>query len=456
LKKNNLPPGPKGYFLIGHLPQLANNTLEFLAKCAADYGDIVRLETPTGPICFVNHPDYIEEALVGNHRNFVKPKMYQIVKPIVGNGLGISEGEFWLRQRRLVQPVFHRERIATYASTMVDYAEHQIEDWSDGQILDIHANMLQLTLKIVSKVFFNADWTNEAHVASKAFETAFCEAAKRFSTIVQIPNFIPTPGNRRFLNAIQQLDNLLEKLIQERRASNQDYGDVLSMLLHALDEEDGSGMTNTQVRDEMMALTLAGHETTALALTWAWYLLAQNPDVYSKLQQELATVLDGRSPTVGDVPNLVYTNMIVKEVLRLYPPLWFFGREAVENYTVAGYEIAAGTQIWFSPWVMHRDRRYHDKPEQFLPERWSAENAKKLPRYAYFPFGGGPQQCIGNTFATMESVLVLATIAQRFKFELLSSEAPEQKLFPTLRPKNGLEVKVTVPNAKETRLLVAR
>lgn len=434
-----IPPGPKAHFLSGHLSEMRRDLLGFYLRSAREHGDCITLRFGLKRIFFVNHPTLIEQVL--HSRNFTKHYALRMNRLLLGNGLLTSEGDFWLRQRRLIQPVFQRERILSYAPDMTAYTERQIDAWRDGEVRDLHAEMRQLTLAIAAKTLFGADVAGQSHAVGEALHEAMGTFSQRFFRVIRIPERIPTPGNLRIRKAIRRLDDILYGIIHQRRAQGQQK-DLLSILLHARHENDGSGMTDQQLRDEAMTLFLAGHETTALALSWGWYLLAQHPDVVEKLRAELRQVLGGRTPAVADLPNLPYTEMIVQEVMRLYPPAYAIGRQAIQTCTIGGYPVPAKGTILMSQWVVHRDPRYFDDPERFYPERWADGLAKRLPRYAYFPFGGGQRVCIGNTFALMELPLVLATIAQRFRFALPPGPPVLPKPQLTLQPNRPIQLRL--------------
>jgi cytochrome P450 len=357
-----------------------------------------------------------------------------------------SEGDFWLRQRRLAQPAFHRARIATYASTMVEYTERLLHEWQDGEERDLHKEMMRVTLQIVGKTLFDADVERDAQDIGKSLEMLL-EIGADFRRTLFIPHWLPTPTNLRLERAIRQIEKVLYRIIAEKRASGRDAGDLLSMLLAAQDE-DGSRMTDKQLRDEAITLFLAGHETTANTLSWTWWLLAQNPAVEAKLHAELRSVLGGRSPSLEDLPKLVYTNHIITESMRLYPPAWGTARTAIEDHEIAGYSVPKGSGVSFAQWTVHRDARWYDAPEEFRPERWEGDLLKRLPRFAYFPFGGGPRQCIGNTFALMEAALILATIAQQYRFRLVEGHAVVPLASITLRPRYGIRAVLEARPAK--------
>jgi len=326
---------------------------------------------------------------------------------------------------------------------MASFAERLSDEWSDGQILDMQPQMTRLTMEIVAKTLFDADIRREAGELGPKIARAFeCLNERLGSLWLLLPDTVPVPVNLRLHRAVRELDVVVYRMIAEHRATGEDRGDLLSMLLQAQDEDDGSRMTDRQVRDESMTSFVAGHETTATALTWAWYLVAQHPEVEARLVAELDAELAGRTPNAEDVPRLNYTKMIVDETLRLYPPVPGLGREALVDCELGGYTIPRGTSLILGMWTLHRDPRYFEDPDEFRPERWEDGLAERLPRFAYYPFGGGPRQCIGASFAMMEAMLVLATIAQRFHLELVPGQDLTPWVAPTVRPKHGLKMRV--------------
>jgi len=436
-------PGPKGGFYFGSGIDFRRDQLGFYESCAREYGDVV--QTRMGPyrILLIYHPDAIEELFVTRSRDFVKSPGVRLLRPLLGDGLFLSEGDTWLRQRRLVQPAFHRQRVAGYGDVMTTFAERHVADWKDGDVIEMHAEMMALTQAIVGKTLFDADVSGDAHEAGQAAKVLAEDFGLRLRSFQLIPYWLPTPRNLRLRRAIRRLDGLIHRIIAERRASAEDRGDLLSMLLHAQDADDGSRMTGQQVRDEVMTMFLAGHETTAVALSWTWYLLAQHPAADTRLADELRAVLGGRAPSVADVPRLKYAGMVVTEAMRLYPPAYGIGRQAARATEIAGHAIAPD-DIFIAPtWVVHRDRRWFEEPEAFRPERWAGDLARRLPRFAYFPFGGGPRQCIGNSFAQMEAILLLAAIAQRFRLSLIFGQRITPTPYITLRPEPGIRMLVT-------------
>jgi cytochrome P450 len=439
-----VPPSPPGHLLGGHLHEFRHDRLGFFTRCARQYGDFVPLRL--GPIraVLLNHPDYFEYVLVSHNHNFIKHRGLRMNRLLLGNGLLTSDGDFWLRQRRLAQPAFKPSRIAAYGETMVAYAERLLAGWKPGETRDLQPEMTRLTLEITAKTLFGADVAGDAADIGAALADALASFDVRISSWFPLPYWVPTPTNRRLVRAVKRLDEIVYRIINERRASGEDKGDLLSMLLHAQDDE-GGAMSDKQLRDETMTLFLAGHETTALALTWTFYLLAQNPYAEGKLREELAEVLGGRAPTVADLPRLRYAEHVATESMRLYPPAYAFGREALADCEIGGYPVRKGTTLFLSQWVMHRDPRFYDEPERFLPERWADGLLQRLPRFAYFPFSGGPRQCIGDRFAMMEAVLIVATVAQRYRFALVPGHPVVPRPSMTLRPQHGIKVVLRAP-----------
>jgi cytochrome P450 len=428
-------PGPP---ILGNTLRLIRDPLGFTLECARRYGDLVDLNIPIGPLYLVSHPDQIEEVLVRDHRCYIKDRATRDLAEILGAGLLVSEGEAWRRMRRLAQPGFHRERVASYGEVMVGCAERMLDGWAPGQARDVHADMMALTRDIVLRTLFDADLGGavaEIGPALEAIAHRFIEAPPG----VPLLRHLPTPGKRRFERAARQLDAFIYRLIAERRASRREGGDLLSMLVSAADE-DGTRMTDRQLRDEAVTLFLAGHETTAVALTWTWVLLARHPAAREALGRELDEVLGERSPTASDLPRLRAAEHVIQESMRLYPPVWAIAREAITPASIGGVHVPKGAQVWVGQYIVHRDRRFFDDPESFRPERWEGDLARRLPKYAYFPFGGGPRVCIGNAFAMMEAVLLLSTIARRFRLELVPEHPIEAVAAVTLRPRHGVRV----------------
>ncbi|HKE60140.1 MAG TPA: cytochrome P450 [Pyrinomonadaceae bacterium] len=442
--QRTFPPGPKRTLPLANLIAYGRGALPYFQNLAKRYGDISYFKIGPQETFFLNHPDYIKDVLVTNNQNFHKGRVLQRAKRLLGEGLLTSEGDFHRRQRRLAQPAFHRQRVAGYADVMTAYAVRMRERWRDGETLNISEEMMRLTLAIVGKTLFDADVESASGEVGEAMNVVM----ELFRTLT-IPFFellqkLPLPQLRRFDNARAKLDRIIYRLIDDRRQSGVDRGDLLSMLLLAQDEEgDGGQMTDQQLRDELLTIFLAGHETTANALTWTWYLLSQHPEVENRLHRELDDLLGSRAATFADVPALRYTEMVLAESMRLYPPVWAIGRLAAVDCEVAGYFVPKKALMVFSQFVVHRDERYYEKPLDFNPERWLPEARESRPQFSYFPFGGGPRRCIGEGFAWMEGVLLIATLAQHWRMQLVPNHPVALRPLITLRPKYGMQMIVS-------------
>jgi len=403
--------------------EVARNPLAMMIAMAGEYGDIAHYKIGPQHLFFFNHPDLIRDVLVTNQKNFHKSRGLERAKRLLGNGLLTSEDEFHLRQRRLAQPAFHRQRIVAYGATMTDFAARTRSQWNDGATVDMHTEMMRLTLGIVAKTLFDADVDSEAAEIGSAMTAAFESFNYAMLPFTEYLDHLPLPAVRRFNAARDRLDRTIYRMIRERRASGEDRGDLLSMLLLAQDTEgDGTGMSDAQLRDEALTIFLAGHETTANALTWTWYLLV------------------GRLPTYEDLPALPYTRMVLAESMRLYPPAWAIGRRALKDFKAGDFTIPAGSVVLMSQYIMHRDPRYFPEPERFDPERWTPECQAERPKFSYFPFGGGARVCIGEQFAWMEGILLIAALAQQWRMRLVPDHVVDLQPLITLRPKYGMEM----------------
>jgi cytochrome P450 len=435
------PPGPPRSLLSSIVYRPGRNPLVFFTDLARTYGDVARVHMGGEHVVLVSDPRLVRDILVTHQRNFTKGRGLQRAKRLLGEGLLTSEGPVHVRQRRLIQPAFHRDRIAGYAAAMTAYADRCCGAWREGATLDVAREMTRLTLGIVGKTLFDEDVESQAREVGEALTDVMASFWVQMLPFYDYIERLPLPVLRRTRAARARLDRVVYGIIAERRRSGRDRGDLLSMLLLAQDEEaGGGGMTDEQVRDEAMTLFLAGHETTANALSWTWYLLSGAPEVEAKLHEEIDRVLQGRLPVLDDVPALTYTEQVVTEAMRLYPPAWIFGRRAIEPYRLDQYTVPARTIIIISPYVMHRDPRLFPEPERFRPERWTAEFKASLPPFAYVPFGGGARRCIGESFAWMELVLVVSTIAQRWTLRLVPGHPVVPQPLVTLRMKNGLKM----------------
>jgi cytochrome P450 len=453
------PPGPAFLTPFEAGRMMRRDPLTFVSGLARDYGDSVLVRM--GPMHFYMffHPDAVKHVLQENHQNYVKGPIIARVKVLIGEGLFTSEGSFWRRQRRLAQPAFHRERIAGLVDTMVRCTAERLEGWAPrvahGAPFDVAEEMSALTLTIVGRALFGRDLSGEAAAAGRALAVTLEIAAERAMSYAVLPIQIPTARNRAFRRARRVLDDLVYEMIGARRRSGEDTGDLLSMLMAARDEETGEGMTPRQLRDEVMTFFLAGHETTAVALSWTWSLLAKHPEVVERLRHEVAGVLGTRPPTMADLPNLPLCRMVVEEAMRLYPPVWGVGRQAVKEDIVGGYRIPAGTVLSLSPWVTHRHPDFWPDADRFDPDRFAPEQVRSRPKHAYFPFSSGPRLCIGETFALVEAQIVVAMMTQRYELALPAGAAVVPEPHLTLRPRGGLPMLVR-PAPQPTSSRIAR
>jgi cytochrome P450 len=441
---NRVPPGPRGLPLLGMGLQVLRDPLGTLERIAREYGDIVTIPIVSDTRILLNHPDYIEQVTVIQQSKFHKSKLTKdVTGRLLGEGLLISEGDFWRRQRRLAQPAFQRHRINEYAATMLESAEVHSRKWKDSEERDIAHEMMALTLEIAVRTLFGTTLPGEARQVALSLEFLMRYSLRRARSPFKLPEKWPTPSNRRAEREIQFLDSLVYRIIDERKklGNANEHNDLLSLLMASMDE-DGSQMTPKQLRDEIMTLFMAGHETTALTLSWAWYLLSKNPAAETRLHEELRDVLAGRLPTIADLGRLPYLRGVVNEVLRLYPPAYILARTSIAPCTIGGYDLPAGSTIILSQWVTHHDPRFFADADAFLPERWLDGLEDRLPAGAYFPFGDGPRRCIGQNFALMEVVLVMATIAQKFQFRLATARKIVPDPLVTLRPRNGIPMRI--------------
>ncbi|OAI42992.1 cytochrome P450 [Verrucomicrobia bacterium SCGC AG-212-E04] len=435
-------PGPRSFGSFREVMALRRDPLKFLSQLAQEYGPVSGFKVGQLPFFLFTSPDAVREILVTNHDRMHKGRALQRAKILLGEGLLTSEDEFHRRQRRLVNPAFHRERLPGYARQMVEAAQRAASTWRDGSQIDISHEMMTLTLDVVGRTLFSTDLRGQATEIGQAMHDIMSLMNRMLSPFAALLNYLPLPGTLRYWRARFHLERAVATMIRERRASGEDHGDLLSMLLLARDEEGGPGMTDQQVRDEAMTLFLAGHETTANALTWTWYLLAQHPEIEARLQTELDTVLAGATPTFEDYRRLPYTERVLTEAMRLYPPAWIVGRTAMEDLEIVGYRVPAKSILLTPQYLIHRLPEYFPEPEKFDPDRWLPEAMNARPKLSYFPFGAGPRQCAGEAFAWMEGVLVLATLARHWRAALVPDRPVEVLPAITLRPKHGLLVTI--------------
>jgi cytochrome P450 len=425
--------------VVGNLFDLTRDQLDFIQRLAI-LGPVTRFRIFNMTVYQISEPAEIQHILQDNARNYVKGKLFDFMRNLVGNGLFVSDGDFWLRQRRMMQPAFHQRRLVSLVEGMVTETQVSLERWGQaamsGQVVDIAEETTALAMRVVTRALFSSGLAGGEKRLGEAVTVLLDEISFRFRSPFYPPLSIPTPRNRRTLAALRTIDDDMFKIIDRRRSNPVDAGkdDLLAMLMEARDDGDGKGMTDRQLRDEALIMFAAGHETTANALAWAFYLLYCHPEVLSKLRAEVSSVLDGRAPTAEDLPKLVTTRMVMEEVLRLYPPLLTTNRQALKDDIVGGYTIPAGALISISPYALQRDPRYWKDPEAFNPERFSQPVAGERPRFAYFPFGGGPRLCIGKDFALYESAVVLAMTVQRFDWQLVPGAKVLPQQMVTMRP----------------------
>ena len=441
-----VPRGPRGGLLLGNVRDFQRDKLGFVQGMARRYGDVVRYRMANMTWYQVNHPEGVKRILQDNNRNYGKGSLTSgALGLVLGQGLSTSEGGLWLRQRRLMQPVFHRKSVDAFGEMMVKDTETMIERWqaSSDTTVDVAAEMSRLTQGVVTGALFGANVGEEAGVIEETITTLMTEVAYRFEVPLYPPLSVPTPRNRRTRAALETLDRAVYRIIEERRRA-EPGDDLLSLLMETRDEDTGEAMSDKQLRDEVITLFVAGHETTATALAWTFYLLATHPEAEKRLRIELDEVLgpDGRTPTVEDLPKLPYGRMVVEEAMRLYPPAWITNRQALSEDVILDYRIPAGAFVMTLPYVLHRHPNFWERPEEFDPERFSPERSAARPRYAYFPFGGGPRQCIGRGMALVETHLILSTVLRRCRMRLATQRPIEPLALATLRPSGGLPMKI--------------
>ncbi|MFC7132489.1 MULTISPECIES: cytochrome P450 [Salinibaculum] len=431
------PPGPSGLPLVGNTYQFASDPLQFYEETAREYGPVARYELAGDEFYQVSDPDLVEQVLVHDNEKFRKGEQYhEALGPVLGNGLLLSEGEFWREQRHRMQPAFNPDALDEYAPVMVEYTERLLDSWADGEVRDVHGDMMQLTVEIAAQALFDVDIRAYESDIADALATVMDRSEQRLTRPVDIPDSVPTPTNRRYRRALSALDDIAAEIVADHDAGGDD---VVSMLLTAKEQSDA--LDEEQIKDEVVTLLLAGHETTALALTYTLFALATNPEQTAKLQEEVDDVLGDRSPTDEDIPDLPYTQRTVREGMRVYPPVQGVIRETAEPVELGGYAFPAGTTVSMQQWVLHRDPRFYDDPEAFRPSRWTDDFERDLPAFAYFPFGGGPRRCIGDNFAKQEARLALATMAKDWAVEPVTAELSFAPSI-TLRPDEPVKLRV--------------
>lgn len=437
-------PGPRGLPILGVMPEMVSDMLGLFTKTSREFGGIAQFKLLNSTYFLITNPDYVKYILQDNYKNFIRGRSVETGRVLLGNGLPLTDGDFWLRERRLLQPAFHRERLAALTSTVSKVIESLVQKWEQKaqseQPLDLDEEMMRLTLTVIIKSMFSADIDDKIQSLSHAFNVASKFMLWRSQQMWAPPLSVPIPRNVEYNRAFKVLNDTIYPLIADARKSPKD--DLLGMLLAMRDEETGEGMTDQQARDEVVTIFFAGHETTAASMAWAFYLLSEHPEVEERVRDELKSVLNGRIPTSVDLPKLTYTQQVIQEVLRLYPAAYLFAREAVTEDVIDGYPIPPKTLIFITPFITHRDPTYWPDPERFDPNRFSPEQVSSRPRHIYYPFGEGPHVCIGNNFALMEMQLILAIALQRFRLQLVPNHLIALKPEATLRPKHGMKMTV--------------
>lgn len=441
-------PGPSGYPLVGVLPKILGNPLQFLAETMLDYREVMRLNVGPASVYMVNHPDLVELVLKDHHRGYEKGNMWEPIKLLIGQGLPVAEGEQWRKQRRLMQPAFHHQYITSMLDVMNNAMEEGMQHWptlaEKGQPIDILDEMLHMGLDLIFKTMFTTSITPEESLRLNKEFTLIARLVMYRMWTFFLPVWIPRPGDKRFREGVKAADEIVYRVIKRRRDSGEDTGDLLSMLMASRDEETGEPMTDQQLRDEIITIMTAGHETVAIAMGWLWYLLSQNPEIEEKVYQEAASVLQGRTTaTLADLGKMPYGKMVIQEAMRLYPPVWPIPRVAVSDDQLGPYHISAGSMVVVSPFVVHRHPDFWPNPDQFDPERFTPEQVANRPRYAYIPFGGGPRICIGNSFAMMQAQLALAMVVQRYQLRLVPGHKVVPAASATTKPLYGLPMLLT-------------
>ncbi len=436
INKTKLPPGPKTKIPLGHLFPFQRDSLGFLKRIADEHGDIVHFKVGPIRVVLLNHPDYIKEVLSTQNSNFVKGRPLKMAKELIGEGLLTSEGEFHKRQSRIIQPAFHRKMLESYAPAMTDCTVSLMNGWEDGTQVDMFEEMIRMSTAISGKTLFNVDTEQETPEINQALKDVMSLFGRISLPFSEWLFKLPLRSTRKFYNAKARLDETINRIIAERRQSKIEHEDLLSLLLDAQDS--AGGMSDQQIRDEALTLFLTAFDTTSIALTWTWYLLSQNPAAETKLHEELDQVLQGRIPTVEDLPQLKYTRMVLGESMRIYPPIYLITRQAVEDFEIGPYLVPADTIVLMSPYLIHHDARFHQNPETFDPDTWEEHAQRISSKYEYFPFSRGPRACIGEPYAWLEGVLVLATIAQSWRLKLVPGHPVELLQLINLRPKHGM------------------
>ena len=433
-----LPPGPRGDTLLGSALDFKESPLHYACYLQKAYGDVVRFRMGPSNWALVSDPKLVWDMMVDRSAEFQKPAVARrLWEKFLGDGLLTTEGETWRRQNRLIRPAFRKGRIQAYGDTMVGYTRRMMDDWTEGQEVDIGEELVALTLEVVAKTLFDADVRDGAATVGEAMKILNVEMLNHIYMPVPLPRWWPSAANKRKMKAIEDIEAIVRDVIEERRKGGEDLGDLLSMLVFSTDES-GDSLSNKEIRDQAMTLFFAGHETTAHALTWAWYLMARHPVVTQRVQADIDRVTGGAPLTVGLLKELPYLSQVADECMRILPSVWVFMKEPVETTHLGGYRIEKGTQIMISPYVLQHDARWFPSPETFDPDRFGKERAKSIPKGAYVPFSGGSRICAGRNFALMEMRLILGTMLQHMVPEVPEDLVPTKEAVLSMQPKDGL------------------
>jgi cytochrome P450 len=444
-RRPDAPAGPRGYPIVGVLPHLRRDPLGTFRDAADRFGDFVHMKAGPYDGYLVSGPAGIRHVLQDNARNYHKSPLYDRLREGLGNGLLTSEDALWLRQRRLAQPAFHRQRLTAMADTMVACTEPMLERWqalaARGDPIDLGAEMMAVTQSVIVRTMFSTDLGDAAAIVNRTWPVINRRIGETFWA-TKLETTLPLPANRRLWRALRELDAVVYRIIGDRRRTGRDETDLLSMLLSARDEETGDGMTDRQVRDEVMTMLLAGHETTSIALSWIYYLLSRHPDAQRRITDEVDAVVGHGRPSFAHLERLPWVRRTIEESLRLYPPAWGFSRRALGDDEIGGYRIARGSLVFLIPFVVHRRPNLWPDPERFDPDRFAPEQEARRPRFAYLPFGGGPRGCIGSQFALIEAQLIVAAVAQRFRVDVVADDRIRPEPLITLRPSPGIRARL--------------
>ena len=448
----NLPPTAEGETFIGSARDFANDPLNFFEKYVPKFGEIFQLKSiffrfisEFERVVIVSNPDMVKHIMQDNNRNYIKSYGYRVLKVLLGEGLLTSEGDFWRKQRKLIQPGFHKERLSSFVQIYADLGQELVDKWNqveDGADVDVSKDFMVTTLNIVSRSMFSTDVADAMEVVNREFDYANERLIERIKNPFPMPLWMPLPNTVREKNSYESIKNVVAEIIEKRRSSNQKYDDLLAMLMEIEDADTGEKMSNQQIQDEVITIFLAGHETTAVALTWLAHCLDENPEVIEGLLEEEKKVLNGRVPTIDDLRSLEYTRMVIDETLRLYPPAWIIGRHSLGSDKLGAYDIPKDTNCLIPVYYIHRDPKHWEEPLKFKPERFSKENSKGRHKFAYFPFGGGPRLCIGNNFALMEMQVIIPMIVRAFKLNKSKNFKVKKDPLITMRPTPHMKMTV--------------